>query len=242
MPLVTIEELLEAGAHLGHKRSSWHPRAKEFIFMEKMGTHIIDVRKTIERLEKAYNFIRNRIAEGGTILFIGTKKQAQDIVRELAEECGAFYITEKWLGGMLTNFETIRRSVLKMKRLREMKENNDYPGLTKKEILTLQRELTRLERYLVGIEDMETLPSIVYITDVNKEMTAVKEARRLAIPIVAIVDTNVDPKLVDYPIPANDDSMYTIRLITSIIARAVKEGRSILETGTYSEKQPTEAS
>jgi len=226
MPLVTIEELL-----------------KEFIFMEKMGTHIIDVRKTIEYLEKAYNFVRNRIAEGGTILFVGgTKKQAQDIVRELAEECGAFYVTEKWLGGMLTNFETIRRSVLKMKRLREMKDNNDYPGLTKKEILTLQRELARLERYLVGIEDMETLPSIVYITDVNKEMTAIKEARRLAIPIVAIVDTNVDPKLVDYPIPANDDSMYTIRLITSIIARAVKEGKSMLETGTHSEKQSTEAS
>lgn len=221
---VTIENLISTGAHFGHLTRRWHPNYKPYIFMEKNGIHIIDIQQTIQCLHRAIETVTEIVQDGGTVLFVGTKKQAKDVLQREADRCSMYYVVERWLGGTLTNFATIKRSI---KRLQQLEKDADtiYQTLTKKEILRLERERIRLSDQHRGIKDMKQLPNIVYVVDAQYEATAVKEARRLVIPIVGIVDSNTDPTLVDYPIPANDDSLRTIQLITSAIAEAIIAAR-----------------
>ncbi len=224
---ITMEQLLEAGVHFGHQKSRWHPRMKPYIFGIRSKIHIIDLRKTIEKLKEAYEVMRRYAASGSIILFVGTKKQIKDIIAEEAQRAGVFWVSERWLGGMLTNFRTIRQSVQKLRQLERMFEDEQVmEQLTKKEINILRKKREKLETVLRGVREMERLPDIVYIVDTVHEKTAVAEARRLNIPIIGVVDTNCDPDLVDYPIPANDDAIKSVRLITSIMADAVLDGRS----------------
>ncbi len=222
---VDIKALLEAGVHFGHKRRRWNPKMRQYIFTERQGIHIIDLRKTLEMLEKAYNKVREVAANDGKILFVCTKKQGKDVVREEAERCGAFYIVERWLGGLLTNFETIKTRIERMKDLERMMDDGRIEQYPKKERVKLEKELEKLRKVLGGIKDMDTLPDLIYIVDIVTEDIAVKEARKLGIPIVALVDTNGDPDLIDYPIPGNDDAIRSIKLITKTIADAVIEGK-----------------
>jgi small subunit ribosomal protein S2 len=221
---VTSEDLISTGAHFGHLTRRWHPNYKPYIFMEKNGIHIIDIQQTMDCLHRAIDAVTNIVKDGGTVLFIGTKKQAKDVLQKEADRCSMYYVVERWLGGTLTNFSTIKRSI---KRLQQLEKDADtlYQTLTKKEILSLERERIRLADQHRGIKDMKQLPDVVYVVDTQYEATAIREARRLEIPIVAMVDTNTDPTLVDYPIPANDDSLRTIQLITSAIANAIIETR-----------------
>jgi small subunit ribosomal protein S2 len=228
MAALTMKELLEAGVHFGHQTKRWNPKMQKYIFGERNGIYIIDLQKTLKKFRDAYAFVRDLAAGGGTLLFIGTKKQAQDTVFEEASRCGMFYVNQRWLGGTLTNFETIRKSIGRLKKLEEMKETGEYERLPKKEALELERERQKLEKALIGIKTMEQLPSAVFIIDPRKEKIAVAEAQRLGIPIVAIVDTNCDPSTIDYPIPGNDDAIRAVRLITSRIADAMNEGRGTL--------------
>jgi small subunit ribosomal protein S2 len=228
MATLTMKELLEAGVHFGHQTKRWNPKMQKYIFGERNGIYIIDLQKTLKKFREAYGFMRDLAAQGGTVLFVGTKKQAQEAVFEEAMRCGMFYVNHRWLGGTLTNFATIRRSINRLKKLDEMKESGEYERLPKKEVLGLEREREKLERALVGIKQLERLPSAVFIIDPKKESIAVEEARRLAIPIVAIVDTNCDPTGIDYPVPGNDDAIRAVRLITSRMADAVNEGRGTL--------------
>lgn len=228
MAVITMKELLEAGAHFGHQVKRWNPKMKKYIFAERNGIHIIDLQKTVKGIEDAYEFIKSIAAEGGGILFVGTKKQAQEAIAEEAKRAGVFYVNHRWLGGMLTNFSTVRKSVEKWQRIEQMKEDGTLYLHTKKEIAKLEKERQRLEVNLVGIKDMVELPKVVYIVDIKKEKIAVSEAKKLGIPIVAIVDTNCDPDLVDYVIPGNDDAIRAIKLITSKMADAVLEGKEIL--------------
>ena len=221
---ITIEDLLKAGVHFGHLTSRWNPKMKPFIFMERNGIHIIDLRQTLELLKQAGEAAREIAARGEQILFVGTKKQARDIVKREAERCGMPYVVERWLGGTLTNFQTIRQSIRRMEDLKRMEEEGTFEQLKKKERLRLRREREKLERYLGGIAHMTRLPGALYVVDVVREHIAVKEARKLHIPIIAMVDTNADPELIDYPIPANDDAVKSIQLITSYIADAILEG------------------
>jgi len=229
MATLTMKELLEAGVHFGHQTKRWNPKMAKYIFGERNGIYIIDLQKTLKKFREAYAFVRDLAAKGGTLLFVGTKKQAQDTVYEEATRCGMFYVNQRWLGGTLTNFQTIRKSIARLKRLEEMKETGEYERLPKKEALQLEREREKLEKALVGIKHMEQLPSAVFIIDPRKEKIAVAEAQRLGIPIVAIVDTNCDPTGIDYPIPGNDDAIRAVRLVTSRIADAVLEGRGMLQ-------------
>lgn len=229
MAIVTMRELLEAGVHFGHLTRRWNPKMRQYIYEERNGIHIVDLRKTLRCLEAAYEFVKERVSQGATVLFVGTKRQAQDIIEEAAKSCGMFYITQRWLGGTLTNFVTIRARIERLKQLREMEEKGVYDLLPKKESKQLQEERAKLERFLKGIEGMERLPDIIYIVDIRRENTAVREAKKLNIPIVAIVDTNCDPELVDYPIPGNDDAIRSLRLITMKIAEAVNEGYKLKE-------------
>ena len=222
---VDIKALLEAGVHFGHKKRRWNPKMRQYIFTERQGIHIIDLRKTLEMLEKAYDKVREVAANDGKILFVCTKKQGKDVVREEAERCGAFYIVERWLGGLLTNFETIKTRIERMKDLERMMEDGRIEQYPKKERVKLEKELEKLRKVLGGIKDMDTLPDLIYIVDVINEDIAVKEARKLGIPIVALVDTNGDPEIIDYPIPGNDDAIRSIKLITKTIADAVIEGK-----------------
>ncbi len=222
---VDIKALLEAGVHFGHKRRRWNPKMRQYIFNERQGIHIIDLRKILEMLEKAYEKVRDVAANDGKILFVCTKKQGKDVVKEEAERCGAFYIVERWLGGLLTNFETIKTRIERMKDLERMMEDGRIEQYPKKERVKLEKELEKLRKVLGGIKDMETLPDLIYIVDIVTEDIAVREARKLGIPIVALVDTNGDPDLIDYPIPGNDDAIRSIKLITKTIADAVIEGR-----------------
>ncbi|MDI6850412.1 MAG: 30S ribosomal protein S2 [bacterium] len=222
---ITLKDLLEAGVQFGHKRRRWNPRMKPFIFTERDGHHIIDIRKTYEKLQEAYNFLKRLSSRGGTVLFVCTKKQGKDIVAEEAKRCGAFYMTERWPGGTLTNFETIRSRINRMKELMQMKETGELEQYPKKEQLLMLKELEKLQKVFTGIMDMETLPDAVYIVDLVKEDIAFKEAKRLEIPVVAIVDTNADPSQVDYPIPGNDDAIRSITLITRTLANAILEGK-----------------
>ncbi|HEY7366542.1 MAG TPA: 30S ribosomal protein S2 [Methylomirabilota bacterium] len=228
MAALTMKELLEAGVHFGHQTKRWNPKMQKYIFGERNGIYIIDLQKTLKKFREAYAFVRELAANGGSVLFIGTKKQAQDTVLDEASRCAMFYVNQRWLGGTLTNFETIRKSIARLKKLEEMKEAGDWERLPKKEALELDRERQKLEKALIGIKAMEQLPSTVFIIDPRKERIAVAEAQRLGIPIVAIVDTNCDPTGIDYPIPGNDDAIRAVRLITSRVADAILEGRGAL--------------
>ena len=225
MAIVTIKQLLEAGVHFGHHTRRWNPKMKEYIFTERNGVYIIDLQKTIKKFEEAYMFVREATEEGGTILFVGTKKQAADTIREEAERCGMHYVNVRWLGGMLTNYKTIRSSIERLRSLEKMQEDGTCDMLPKKEVAALQKEIFNLEKNLGGIKGMRGLPSAVFIVDPRKEHNAVLECKKLGIPVVAIVDTNCDPDDADYIIPGNDDAIRGIRLITSIIADAVLEGK-----------------
>lgn len=229
MAVVTMKELLEAGVHFGHQVRRWNPKMKRYIFGERNGIYIIDLQKTLKGIEDAYTFMREISASGEHVLFVGTKKQAQDAIREEATRAGAFYVNNRWLGGMLTNFSTIKKSIEKLKRIEKMKEEGIYEKLTKKEVSKIEKTRSKLEKNLGGIKEMQTLPGAVFIVDPKKEYIAVNEARKLNIPIVAIVDTNCDPDLIDYVIPGNDDAIRAIRLITSKMADAVLEGKQMLE-------------
>lgn len=226
-PVVTMRQLLEAGVHFGHQTRRWNPKMKRFIYGERNGIYIIDLQQTLARIEIAYSFVRDLVADGGTILFVGTKKQAQDAVRSYAEKCGMPYINERWLGGMLTNFQTISKRVGKMKDYERMRAAGEFEAMPKKEALMLSRELEKLERNLGGIRNMERLPDAVFILDTKKEDIAVTEANKLGIPIVAVVDTNCDPDVIQYVIPGNDDAIRSSTLMSRIMADAVIEGRFI---------------
>jgi small subunit ribosomal protein S2 len=228
MAALTMKELLEAGVHFGHQTKRWNPKMQKYIFGERNGIYIIDLQKTLKKFREAYAFVRDLAAGGGTMLFIGTKKQAQETVFEEAGRCGMFYVNQRWLGGTLTNFATIRKSIGRLKKLEEMKETGEFERVPKKEALELDREREKLEKALIGIKAMESLPSAVFIIDPRKEKIAVAEAQRLGIPIVAIVDTNCDPTGIDFPIPGNDDAIRAVRLITARVADAILEGRGTL--------------
>ncbi len=225
MTEVNLEALIGAGAHFGHLTSKWNPKMKPYIFMEKNGIHIIDLKKTIEGLEKAIEKVHSVVKDGGDILFVGTKKQAQDILREEASRCGMFYIVERWLGGTLTNFSTIKRSIRRLKQLEKDSTSGLYENLTKKEVLQLEREREKLELLHSGIKEMKRYPELLFVVDTELEDIAVSEATKLDIPIIGLVDTNADPEVVDYPIPANDDSIRTIAFIARQISNAVLEAR-----------------
>ncbi|MBI2873559.1 MAG: 30S ribosomal protein S2 [Firmicutes bacterium] len=223
--LVSMKQLLEAGVHFGHQTRRWNPKMKPFIFTERNGIYIIDLQKTVRKIEEAYYFIRDTARNGGTVLFVGTKKQAQESVQEEALRCGMSYVNHRWLGGTLTNFQTIRRRIDRLDKLDQMELNGDLEILPKKEALTLHRERERLEKFLGGIKRMRKLPDAIWIVDPRKERIAVLEARKLHIPIVAIVDTNCDPDEIDYPIPGNDDAIRAVRLLSAKMADAVMEGK-----------------
>ncbi len=223
---ITLKDLLEAGVHFGHQTKRWNPKMKPFIFMAKNGIHIIDLRKTPEAVDKAANVIRKISEEGKSVLFLGTKMQAKTAVKEEAERCGMPYVTERWLGGTLTNFGTIRKSLGKLEYLESLEAEGTIEQFSKKEALKLSKEKEKLLRALGGIRNMEKVPALVFVTDTKKELNAVKEARKLGIPIVGLIDTNADPGEVDYPIPANDDAMRAIRLFCRVVADLVLEGRA----------------
>jgi small subunit ribosomal protein S2 len=228
-PVVTMKQLLEAGVHFGHQTRRWNPKMKRFIYGERNGIYIIDLQQTLQRIEAAYTFVRDLVADGGDVLFIGTKKQAQDPIRNAAVGCGMPYINERWLGGMLTNFTTIAGRVKKMQEYQRMRAVGDFDAMPKKEALLVSRELEKLERNLGGIRDMAKLPDAVFVIDTKKEHIAVVEANKLKIPVVAVVDTNCDPDVIDYVIPGNDDAIRSGTLMTRVISDAVKEGRYIAE-------------
>ncbi len=227
MAVISMQQLLDAGIHFGHQTRRWNPKMRRFIHGELAGIHIVDLHQTLKHLEKSYVFVRNLIAEGGTVLFIGTKKQAQDSIRSYAERCNMPYVNERWLGGMLTNFQTISKRVGKMQQYRRMRDSGELDAMPKKEALLIQRELSKLERNLGGIRDMEELPEAIFVLDTKKEYIAVTEARKIGVPIVAVVDTNCDPDLVDYAIPGNDDAIRAGELMCRVISDAVLEGRFI---------------
>ena len=225
MSVVSMKQLLEAGVHFGHQTRRWNPKMAPYIYMERNEIYIIDLQKTVRKLEEAYNFVRDVSADGGNILFVGTKKQAQDAVKEEAERVGMFFVNARWLGGMLTNFKTMRMRIDRLAQLNKMKDDGTFDILPKKEVIKLTGEINRLEKYLGGVKEMKKLPAALFIVDPRKERNAIAEARKLGIPIVAIVDTNCDPDEIDYVIPGNDDAIRAIRLIASAMANAVIEGR-----------------
>lgn len=225
MAVISMKQLLEAGVHFGHQTRRWNPKMAPYIFTERNGIYIIDLQKTVKKVDEAYDFLRSVAEEGKSILFVGTKKQAQEAVKEEALKSGMFYVNERWLGGMMTNFATIRKSINSLKELEAMEEDGTFEVLSKKEVLALKREQEKLEKSLGGIKDMEELPGALFIVDPRKERIAVAEAKKLNIPIVAIVDTNCDPDEIDYVIPGNDDAIRAVKLLTSRMADAVIEGR-----------------
>ena len=225
MPRVSLEELLAAGAHFGHLTRRWNPKVKPYVFMERNGIHIIDLKKTQDLLDEACNHITKIVSDGKKVLFVGTKRQAKTIMEQEAQRCGTNYITERWLGGMLTNFATIRKSVKRLTNIEKMEADGTIDKITKKEALFLSREKMKLQKVLSGIVDMTRLPGCLFVIDIKKEHIAVKEAKKLGIPVIAILDTNCDPDPIDYVIPANDDSGKTIQIITSKIADAINEGK-----------------
>jgi small subunit ribosomal protein S2 len=228
MSTITMKELLEAGVHFGHQAKRWNPKMKKYIFGERNGIYIIDLQKTLKLFKEAYDFVRTSSSQGKDILFVGTKKQAQDAITEEAKRCGMYYIASRWLGGMLTNFATIKKSIDRLKKIEKMKEDGTYDKLTKKEVARLEKERTKLEKILCGIKTMPGLPSLLFVIDPRNEQIAVQEANRLGIPVVAVVDTNCDPDNIDYVIPGNDDAIRAIRLMASKVADAVIEGRQAI--------------
>ncbi len=225
MSVVTMKQLLEAGVHFGHQTRSWNPKMAPYIFTERNGIYVIDLQKTVQKLEEAYNFAKEVAMNGGSILFVGTKKQAQEAIEQEAVRCGMFYVNQRWLGGMLTNFATISKRVQRLKELEAMEEDGSFDVLPKKEVIRLRHERGKLEKFLRGIKEMHKLPDALYVVDPRKERIAVAEARKLGIPIIAIVDTNCDPDEIDYIIPGNDDAIRAVNLITAKIADAVLEGK-----------------
>lgn len=225
MAVVSMKQLLEAGVHFGHQTRRWNPKMATYIFTERNGIYIIDLQKTVKKLEEAYFFVRDMAASGKSILFVGTKKQAQDAIKEEAERCGQFYVNARWLGGMLTNFKTIQSRINKLRKIEKMEADGDFDLLPKKEVIQLKAEQEKLEKNLGGIKEMKKLPSAMFVVDPRKEHIAILEAKALGIPVVAIVDTNCDPDEADYPIPGNDDAIRAVKLIASKIADAVLEGR-----------------
>lgn len=238
MGVVAIKELLEAGVHFGHQTNRWNPKMKKFLFGERNGIYIIDLQQTLARLEQAYAFVRDTVAAGESILFIGTKRQAAEILEEEAKRANMFFVNQRWLGGMLTNFQTIRRSIDKMKKMESILENPSEHGLKKKEILLMQKDIVKLQKYLSGIKSMRGLPGAVFILDTRIEKIAVQEATRLDIPVLAILDSNCDPDHITYPIPGNDDAIRSIKLITAKIADACIEGAHLKAQRDEAEFQP----
>lgn len=222
---ITIQTLLDAGCHYGHQTRRWNPKMSRFIFTERNGIYIIDLQKTVKKLDEAYNFARDLASEGGKVLFVGTKKQAQESIKNEAERCGMFFVNERWLGGMLTNFQTIEKRVKRLKTLEKQAEDGTFDVLPKKEVTLLKHEMEKLQKYLGGIKEMKKVPDALFVIDPKKEEIAIAEARKLNIPIIATVDTNCDPDLIDYPIPANDDAIRAVKLLTGKIADAIMEGR-----------------
>jgi small subunit ribosomal protein S2 len=225
MSVISMKQLLEAGVHFGHQTRRWNPKMKKYIFTERNGIYIIDLQKTVKKVEEAYNFVKELAANGGKILFVGTKKQAQESVKEEAERCGMFYVNQRWLGGTLTNFVTIQKRIKRLKEIEKMAEDGIFDVLPKKEVIRLKKEQERLEKFLGGIKEMKELPDALFVIDPRKERIAVAEARKLNIPIIGIVDTNCDPDEIDYVIPANDDAIRAVKLLTSKIADAVLEAK-----------------
>ncbi len=225
MAVVAMKQLLEAGVHFGHQTRRWNPKMAEYIYTERNGIYIIDLQKTVKKLEEAYNFVRDTALEGGQILFVGTKKQAADSIKSEAERAGQFYINARWLGGMLTNFKTIRKRIERLNQLDKMAEDGTFDLLPKKEVIKLELEAEKLKKYLGGIREMYKIPAAIFIVDPKKERNAVSEARKLGVPIIAIVDTNCDPDEIDYPIPGNDDAIRAVKLIAETLANAVIEAR-----------------
>ena len=240
MSVVSMKQLLEAGVHFGHQTRRWNPKMARYIFTERNGIYIIDLQKTVKKLEEPYNFVKDTVAEGGEILFVGTKKQAGDSVKEEAERCGMHYVNARWLGGMMTNFKTIRRRIARLDQLKKMQEDGTFDLLPKKEVTKLMLEIEKLEKFLGGIKNMNKLPAALFIVDPRKERIAVSEARNLGIPIVAIVDTNCDPDEIDYVIPGNDDAIRAVKLIAGTMADAVLEARQGAETAVAEEENASE--
>lgn len=224
--VISMKQLLEAGVHFGHQTRRWNPKMDRYIFTERNGIYIIDLQKTVKKVEEAYNFVRDLAADGGKILFVGTKKQAQDSVKEEAERCGMYFINQRWLGGTLTNFETIQKRITRLKNLEKMQEDGTFDVLPKKEVILLKKEMERLEKFLGGIKDMKGVPDALFVIDPRKERIAIAEAHKLNIPIVAIVDTNCDPDEIDHVIPGNDDAIRAVKLLTGKMADAVIEATS----------------
>lgn len=225
MSVISMKQLLEAGVHFGHQTRRWNPKMDTYIFTERNGIYIIDLQKTVKKLEEAYFFVRDVAASGENILFVGTKKQAQDAIKEEAERCGQYFVNARWLGGMLTNFKTMRTRINRLNQLQKMQEDGTFDLLPKKEVIKLQLEIAKLEKFLGGVREMKKLPGAIFVVDSRKEKNAIAEARKLGIPIVAIVDTNCDPDEVDYVIPGNDDAIRAIKLISQTMANAVLEGK-----------------
>ncbi len=239
--VISMKQLLEAGVHFGHQTRRWNPKMAPYIFTERNGIYIIDLQKTVKKLEEAYFFARDIAAEGKSILFVGTKKQAQEAIKEEAERVGMYYVNARWLGGMLTNFKTMRRRIDRLNQLKKMEEDGTFDLLLKKEVIKLQAEIAKLEKYLGGVKEMNKLPGAMFIVDPRKERNAIAEARRLGIPVIAIVDTNCDPEEVDYVIPGNDDAIRAIKLISQTIANAVVEARQgVQEDAAEASEAPVE--
>lgn len=225
MAVVAMKQLLEAGVHFGHQTRRWDPKMAEYIFQARNGIHIIDLQKTSKKIDEAYAFLKEQAEEGKTVLFVGTKKQAQECVKEAAEKSGMYYVDQRWLGGMLTNFDTIRTRVQRLKDLEKMQEDGTFEVLPKKEVILLKKEMEKLERNLGGIKNMEEIPGVIFLVDPKKEHIAVLEAKKLGIPVIGLVDTNCNPEEVDYAIPGNDDAIRAVKLITDVMANAIIEGR-----------------
>ncbi|CAI8802634.1 MULTISPECIES: 30S ribosomal protein S2 [Bacillus] len=232
MAVISMKQLLEAGVHFGHQTRRWNPKMKRYIFTERNGIYIIDLQKTVKKVEEAFNVMRNIAAEGGDILFVGTKKQAQEAIKEEATRAGMYFVNQRWLGGTLTNFQTIQKRIKRLKDIERMQEDGTFDVLPKKEVVQLKKELERLEKFLGGIKDMKGLPSALFVVDPRKERIAVAEARKLHIPIIGIVDTNCDPDEIDHVIPANDDAIRAVKLLTSKMADAILEAKQGEETVT----------
>ena len=241
MAVVAMKQLLEAGVHFGHQTRRWDPKMAEYIFQARNGIHIIDLQKTSKKLDEAYSFVKEQAEEGKTVLFVGTKKQAQECMKEAAIKCGMFYVDQRWLGGMLTNFETIRARVQRLKDLETMAEDGTFDVLPKKEVILLKKEMEKLERNLGGIKEMDKLPGVIFLVDPKKERIAILEAKKLGIPVVGLVDTNCNPEELDYPIPGNDDAIRAVKLIADVIANAVIEGKQGESFETQEEQQPIES-
>lgn len=237
MAVVAMKQLLEAGVHFGHQTRRWDPKMAEYIFQARNGIHIIDLQKTSKKLDEAYSFLKEQAEEGKNVLFVGTKKQAQECIKEAAQKSSMYYVDQRWLGGMLTNFSTIRKRVQRLKDLEKMQEDGTFDVLPKKEVIGLKKEMEKLERNLGGIKEMEALPGVLFIVDPKKERTAILEARKLNIPVIGLIDTNCNPEDVDYPIPGNDDAIRAVKLITDVMANAIIEGK---QGETFEEIQEVE--